>query len=183
VVAVRWQGQSFAVDRLIVGIGAEPEVELARAAGLACDNGIAVDANLATGDPHIFAIGDCTSFPFSGARVRLESVQNANDQARALAQRLSGKDAAYQPVPTFWSDQGEARLQIAGLWQPAFDAVLRPGARAGSFSVFHYDGPSLRAVESINAPMDHLAAKGWLQRGHSPAREAVADTARPLKSL
>lgn len=179
---------AVAAELLLVGIGAEPEVALAREAGLACDNGIAVDAGLGTTDPRIFAMGDCAAFPDpgGGARMRLESVQNAQAQARLLAQRLLGGSmaGAYVPAPSFWSEQGAVRLQIAGLWQPlAAEPVRRVGAHPGSFSLLHYAGPRLLAVESVNAPGDHMAARRWLAKGHSPQQHLAADAAVPLTAL
>ncbi|MGE0798823.1 MAG: NAD(P)/FAD-dependent oxidoreductase [Lautropia sp.] len=177
--------ERIAADLLLVGIGAHPDIALAEAAGLECANGIVVDQWLTTSDPLISAIGDCTAFPYgsAGARLRLESVQNAHDQARTLALRLLGKPEPYAPVPWFWSEQGDQRLQIAGLWHDATEPVTRAGAKAGSFSVLHYDGERLIAVESINAPVDHMTARKWLAGAHSPARAAVADPGVPLKSL
>src|SRR5690606_25279238 len=106
-------------DLVIVGIGIEPNVELAAAAGLACDNGIVVDEYTRTEDPHIHAAGDCTNHPNAllGVRMRLESVQNAVDQARAAAANLCGKARPYAELPWFWSNQYDLRLQIAGLSQ------------------------------------------------------------------
>lgn len=180
-------GELLAADLLLLGIGAEPETRLAEAAGLEVDaqiGGIAVDGLLRTSDPAVFAIGDCAAWPLPGGRrLRLESVQNAHDQGKALAAVLQGDATPYAAVPSFWSDQGELRLQIAGLWRPGLEAVLRSGAKAGSFSWLHYDGDTLVAVESVNAPMDHLAAKKWLQAGHSPARAAAADPGVALKDL
>lgn len=185
--AVALAGERLAADLLLLGIGATPDTRLAESAGLALDaqlGGIAVDGLLCTSDPHIHAIGDCTAYPLAdGRRRRLESIQNANDQGKALAAVLQGQATAYAAVPSFWSDQGEVRLQIAGLWRPGLDAVKRPGAKDGSFSWLHYDGDTLVAVESVNAPMDHLAAKKWLQAGHSPARATAADPGVPLKDL
>jgi 3-phenylpropionate/trans-cinnamate dioxygenase ferredoxin reductase subunit len=177
--------ESLAADLLLVGIGARPEVSLAEVSGLDCSNGIRVDPLLQTSDPDISAIGDCTTFPYGAdaTSIRLESVQNANDQAKALAARLLGQPVAYAPVPWFWSEQGDVRLQIAGLWHDGLRAVTRAGAKAGSFSIAHYDGTQFVAMESINAPLDHMTARRWLQQQHSPAPEAFADAARPLKDL
>jgi 3-phenylpropionate/trans-cinnamate dioxygenase ferredoxin reductase subunit len=183
---LRLGGKEITAELLIVGIGAVPETTLAEQAGLACDNGVVVDACMATDDPHISAMGDCTAFPYGadGRRLRLESVQNAHDQARTLAARLLGKAEPYACVPWFWSEQGDLRLQIAGLWHAGLKPVKRPGAKAGSFSWLHYgDADKLVAVESVNAPMDHMAAKRWLQQGHSPSPSAAADPARPVKEL
>lgn len=176
-------GQALDADLLIAGIGAEPMISLARDSDLACDNGIVVDACMQTGDPFISAIGDCTSFPHpaSPQPLRLESVQNANDQAKTVAARLCGEPQPYAAMPWFWSDQGEARLQITGLWKTGYDSYIRPAAKGGGFSVLHYEDRQLRAVESINSPVDQMAARRLLQNGLSPDPRTVADPAVPLK--
>ncbi|NML47126.1 FAD-dependent oxidoreductase [Ramlibacter sp. G-1-2-2] len=181
--ALRVNSEEVAVDQLLLGIGAMPETRLAQEAGLAVENGIVVDAALRTSDPDILAIGDCSSFPYRGQHVRLESVQNANDQGKAAAATLQGQPANYAPVPWFWSDQGGLRLQMVGLWRPGLQAVRRPGATPASFSLFHYDGADLVAVESANAPMDHMMARKILEAGKSPAAAQVADPAIQLKTL
>ena len=183
--AVTVQGERHPVDLLVAGIGAVPETALAEAAGLACDNGVVVDDHMRTADPAIYAIGDCTSFPYArwGKTLRLESVQNANDQARTLASVLLGQPAPYGALPWFWSDQGALRLQIAGLAPPDTERVLRPGAKPGSFSVLHFAEGHLVCVESINAPIDHIAARKLLEQGKNPPREQLADPAVPLKSF
>lgn len=162
---VRLQDGDVRGDRLIACIGAQPDTALAAAAGLVCNNGIVVDQWLGTSDPDVSAIGDCAAFPYLpwGQSLRLESVQNANDQAKTLAARLCGAPSPYAPVPWFWSEQGEVRLQIAGLWKPGYRSEAREGARPGSFTVFHYEDDALRAAESINAPADHMAARRQLQ--------------------
>lgn len=177
-------GEEHPVDLLVAGIGAVPETALAQAAGLECVNGIVVDALMQTSAPGIYAIGDCTSFPYArwGKTLRLESVQNANDQARTLAGVLLGTKTPYHALPWFWSDQGALRLQIAGLAPPDTERVLRPGAKPGSFSILHFADGHLVCVESINAPMDHLAARKLLELGLNPPREALTDPAVPLKS-
>jgi len=177
-------GVSVPADVIIAGIGATPNVDLARDAGLACDDGIVVDATLATTDPDISAIGDCVAFPHPDwpQRLRLESVQNANDQAKALAARLCGEPQPYAAVPWFWSDQGEARLQITGLWRPGCESVLRPASRGNGFSVLHYEGTRLRAIESVNSPVDHMAARRLMQSGQSPDKAVVGDPARPIQA-
>lgn len=180
-------GEPLSADLLLLGIGATPDTMLAQTARLALDTtvgGIRVDGQLRTSDPHIHAIGDCCACPGPDGRAqRLESIQNANDQGKTLAAVLLGQDVHHAAVPSFWSDQGEVRLQMAGLWRADLEPVRRPGAKDGSFSWLHYAGDTLVAVESVNAPMDHLAAKKWLQAGHSPARAAAADPAVPLKDL
>ncbi|GAA5236686.1 ferredoxin reductase [Verticiella sediminum] len=184
VAALMVDGERYPVDLLVAGIGAVPETSLAEAAGLACDNGVVVDAHMRTADQAIYAIGDCTSFPYarSGKSLRLESVQNANDQARTLAGVLLGKPAPYGALPWFWSDQGALRLQIAGLAPPDAERALRPGAKPGSFSVLHFVGGQLVCVESINAPIDHIAARKLLEQGVQVPREQLVDPAIPLKS-
>ena len=173
------------VDLLLLGIGAVPEQTLATQAGLECDNGIVVDAYMRTSDPAILAIGDCTSFPepTSGRRLRLESVQNANDQARAAVGTLTGNHAPYKALPWFWSEQGSLRLQMAGLMPAEGVRHRRPGAAPTSFSLLHYVGERLVSVESVNAPADHLAARKLLEAGLSPAPQLTCDPARPLKSF
>ena len=186
--ALTVDGQRHAVGLLVLGLGAVAEHTLASAAGLVCDNGIVVDACMRTSDPHILAIGDCTSFPesHSGRRLRLESVQNANDQARSAVTTLTGNEVPHTALPWFWSEQGSLRLQMAGLVpQHAQDASRhrRPGATPASFSVLHYLGEKLVCVESVNTPLDHMAARKLLEIGKSPAPAVACDAATPLKNL
>ena len=195
--AVEVDGQREPVDLLLVGIGAEPEQALALRSDLECSNGIVVDANLRTNDPAIFAIGDCCSFAMpGGSRVRLESVQNANDQARAVARVIAaeGKGAtgdstvaphsmAYQALPWFWSEQGSMRLQMAGLLPSDATSYRRAGATDASFSILHYRGETLMCVESVNAAQDHLASRKLLEAGISPPPNAASDPAVTLKSF
>lgn len=184
VVAVHLADEVVPCDLLLVAIGAEPDVQLAQEAGLACDNGILVDAGMSTSDPAIFAIGDCTSFPIgAGRRLRLESIQNANDQARVLAARMAGQEAVYAPIPWFWSEQGGLRLQMVGLLSPQVTAYRRDGSNPGSFSLFHFEGGRLSCVESVNAPMDHMVARKWIEAGRSPSPEQVINSDLPLKTL
>jgi len=172
------------VDLLLLGIGAVAEHTLATQAGLECDNGIVVDAHMRTSDPAILAIGDCTHFPHaaSGRRLRLESVQNANDQARTALSTLQGATVPYTALPWFWSEQGSMRLQMAGLAPPDGTRHRRPGPTPAGFSVLHYEGDRLVAVETVNAPMDHVMARKLLEAGISPPPEQACDPARPLKS-
>jgi len=188
-------GQRQPVDLLLLGIGAEPEVALAQAAGLALDNGIVVDAAMRSSDPAILAVGDVARFPLAeawgpaGTHLRLESVQNANDQARTAAATLQGQDPPprYAALPWFWSEQGTMRLQMAGL-MPAADTPgasrhRRPGASEASFSVLHYVGERLVCVESVNAPMDHMMSRKLLEAGRHPAPAVACDPAVALKTL
>jgi 3-phenylpropionate/trans-cinnamate dioxygenase ferredoxin reductase subunit len=158
-------GERIPADLVLVGIGAAPRVELAVQAGLPVDNGIVVDTMLRTADPQVSAIGDVASFPSRNGdrRVRLESVQNATDQARAVAARLAGNaPAPYQAVPWFWSDQGDLKLQIAGLRGDDDERVVIGDATAGDFSVLCISDGVLHAVESVNRPGDHMLARRLL---------------------
>jgi 3-phenylpropionate/trans-cinnamate dioxygenase ferredoxin reductase component len=176
-------GVSQKVELMVQGIGAAPEHSLASDAGLHCENGIVVDAHMRTSDPAILAIGDCTSFPEhgSGRHLRLESVQNANDQARAAAATITGEPKPYSAVPWFWSDQGDLRLQMVGLMPAEGKRYRRDGATPQSFSILHYVGERLCCVESVNAPADHLAARKLLEAGRTLQPDDACDPAVPLK--
>ena len=173
------------VDLMLLAIGAQPECELAQAAGLHCDDGIVVDAHLRTSDRHILAIGDCARFPWGEAHLRLESIQNAQDQARlAAVNLLDGSDAAYRPMPWFWSEQGGLRLQMVGLLDSTpVETVTRQGAQPGAMSLFHYQQGALRCVESVNAPADYMLARKWLEAGLSPAPDRLKDLGTPLRAV
>jgi 3-phenylpropionate/trans-cinnamate dioxygenase ferredoxin reductase subunit len=185
--ALQVDGVRQDVELLVLGIGAAPETALAHAAGLVVDNGIEVDACMRTSDPSILAVGDCCSFPcaaLGGQRARLESVQNATDQARTAAATLLGRDEPYRALPWFWSEQGALRLQMAGLMPADGTPHRRPGANAASFSILHYDAAGRFAcVESVNAALDHVMSRKLLEAGKSPAPELACDPAVALKSL
>ena len=131
-------GRVLRADLVVVGIGAVANCELAAEAGLATDRGILVDDHLLTSDPRISAVGDCAVHPnvFAGASIRLESVQNAADQGRAVAARLLGQARPYRAVPWFWSDQGDIKLQIAGIITGHDHCVVRGSVNDGRFAVF-----------------------------------------------
>ncbi len=187
-VALAVDGRREPVEQLVLGIGAAPEHALASDAGIDCDNGVVVDASMCSSDPRVLAIGDCTSFPEfgSGRRLRLESVQNANDQARTALLTLTGEPQPYRALPWFWSEQGPLRLQMAGLAPAESIRHRRPGATPASFSILHYAeakaGPRLACVESVNAPLDHMAARKLLESGRSIDAALACDPATPLKS-
>lgn len=187
--AIEVDGARQPIDLLLLGIGAVPETALAEAAGLECADGIVVDAHMQTSDPAVLAIGDCTRFPDrrAGRALRLESVQNANDQARTAVATLTGAPRPHDAVPWFWSDQGSLRLQMAGLvpaeGTPGLTSVRRPGANDSAFSLLHYVNGQLTCVESVNAPVDHMMSRKLLEAGRNPAPEQAADPAVPLKSL
>mgnify|MGYP001391767866 CR=1 FL=1 len=180
--AVLADGASLDVDFVIVGIGILPNAEIAAAAGLPAANGIEVDEFCRTADPAIHAAGDCALFPWRGRTIRLESVQNAIDQAEAAAATMLGQGAAYDPVPWFWSDQYDVKLQIAGLNLGYDRTVRRPGAGAAN-SVWYYAGPRLLAVDAMNDPRAYMVGKRLIEAGKSPAPEAVADPAGDLRAL
>lgn len=169
VTEVRIEDRSHPVDLVLVGIGVLPNTEIAEAAGLAVADGIVVDERLLTSDPEISAIGDCARYPRPEATslVRLESVQNASDQARYVARRLCQAEepiAGYGEVPWFWSHQAGDKLQIAGLAHPADASVFLGEPSTGRFSVCRLRDGVLTAVESVNSPGDHLAARKLLAR-------------------
>ena len=178
-------GERIECDAVILAAGVMPNAELAEAAGLKVENGIVVDEFLVTSDPAISAIGDCAYYPSRHlpGMVRLESVQNATDQGRAVAAWLMGEAAPYDALPWFWSIQGEARLQIAGLSKPGLEEVLRGDPASGKFSVFLYEGERLACVESVNAPGDHMAARRIIAAGTRVDPDMAADTSVELKSL
>lgn len=166
-------GSVVPADIVLVGVGVVPNIELARDAGLETGDGILVDEHLRTRDPSVWAIGDCAAFPWRGqARRRLESVQNAADQARTAAAGIAGDPRPYRAVPWFWSYQNTCKLQIAGLIGSCDTTVLRADPISGSFSVFAFAGERLLGVESVNRPADRLAARKLLDA------EAPLDPAR-----
>ncbi len=177
--------RSLPADMLLVGIGLKPSDELARAAGLDAPNGIKVNERLATNDENIFAIGD-TVFHYNthhGAELRLESVQNATDQARTLAKLIAGKPARYDQVPWFWSDQGDLKLQIAGFLDESDEIVLRGSYEARAYSLFGFREGRLTGVESVNKSADHMLARRLLEAAIPITPELVADSASDLKAL
>ena len=181
---VRAGGQTYDADIVLAGIGVLPNDELATHSGLASQDGIVVDQNGMTGDPSIFAAGDCTRhIGREGTAIRLECVQNAIDQAKHVALAITGKPKPYSEVPWFWSDQYDLKLQIAGMIRPGDHAVLRgdPGSRR--FSVFHLRDGVLAAVEAVNAAPDYMLGKKWIADGLriDPAR--LADTNLPIKQV
>ncbi|WP_068116257.1 NAD(P)/FAD-dependent oxidoreductase [Tropicimonas marinistellae] len=176
-------GTELELDLVIVGIGVAPATELAEATGLVLDNGIAVDTFGRTFDPHIWAAGDCASFPWRGGRIRLESVQNAIDQAELVARNMLGAEAPYDPKIWFWSDQYDTKLQIAGLNTGYDRIVVRPGESAGSVSHWYYAGDRLLAVDAMNDARAYMVGKRLIDGGRSADPAAIADPATVLKGL
>ena len=175
-------GRHLPADLIACGIGIAPETALAEAAGLVIDNGIATDAQGRTSDPAIWAAGDCASFAVPGGRMRLESVGNAIDMAEAVAANILGADSDYIPKPWFWSDQFDAKLQIAGLNAGYDQVVTRPGSGAHSGSVWYYRDGRLIAVDALNDARAYMIGKRLIEGGKSPSPEAVT-AAADLKAL
>ncbi|KEA61961.1 Ferredoxin reductase [Marinobacterium lacunae] len=178
-------GQFFAADIVLVGIGVEPEVALAEMAGLACSDGVQVDAYCLTSHPDIVAAGDIARFhhPLYNRSVRLESIQNAVEQGKHAAGTLLGMRDEYRAVPWFWSDQYDTKLQIAGLSADHDLEVIRGDEHSGRFSVFCYAQKQLVAVETLNAPADHMIARRLIQAGVSPKPDDAANPDFDLRSL
>jgi 3-phenylpropionate/trans-cinnamate dioxygenase ferredoxin reductase subunit len=167
-------GEIIGTQLALVSVGIIPNVELAQKAGLETPNGILVNDRLQTANPNIFALGDCALFPRSGNVVRLESVQNAVDQARCLAAGLVGKPYSYRAIPWFWSDQAGHRLQIAGLPSHNDHVVIKGEEENLNFSVFSFQSGRLISVDSLNRPADHLAARRCLTANHLPTIDEVS---------
>lgn len=171
-------------DLILIGIGAEAETALARDAGIACDNGVLTDSRLSTNIPHIWAIGDVAEVPHwqaDGNPRRLESVQNATDQARYLARLLmNGGGAPYRSVPWFWSDIGQLKLQIAGLSEGADRRLVR--SEQERLAVFHFRDARLVAVETLNSPADHMLARQLLDSNKSPPDDVLMEGPARIKA-
>lgn len=178
-------GRRYPADLVLVGIGVVPNVELARDAGLRISNGIAVDENLQTDDEHIFAIGDCAEHPcvFAGARIRLESVQNAADQAQCVATAIAGRPDRYRALPWFWTDQFDIKLQMAGISQGHDRVVTRGDAQSRKLSVFYFREDQLVGIDSINRPLDHMIGRKLLAAGVPLTPAEAADENVDLKKL
>lgn len=176
-------GSTIPVDLVIVGIGVTANDALADAAGLEVANGIVVDGFGRTSDPAIHAMGDCAVQPWKDMRIRLESVQNAVDQAEAVAALLAGGDAPYQPKPWFWSDQYDVKLQIAGFGHGHDETVVRKGQREGSVSVWYFTAGKLVAVDALNDAKAYVTGKKLLDLGLTPDRAILEDPQTDLKTL
>ena len=174
-------GRTIAADLAVVGIGVAPNAGLAEASGLAIDDGILVDELARTSDPDILAIGDCARFPYGERLIRLESVQNAFDQGEAAAAALVGAGGAYAPQPWFWSDQYDAKLQIAGLHHGYDDTLTVDGPRPGSHAVWYFAAGAMIAVDALNFPAAFVTAKKLLEAGKRIARLDIET--KPLKEL
>jgi 3-phenylpropionate/trans-cinnamate dioxygenase ferredoxin reductase subunit len=176
-------GTVIDIDFVIVGIGVTPNDRLAQECGLDVGNGILVDDYARTSDPSIFAMGDCAMLPWKGNNIRLESVQNAVDQAESVASTLTGASEPYEAKPWFWSDQYDVKLQIAGFNLGYDETVTRPGTRQGSVSIWYYREGRLIAVDAINDAKAYVTGKKLLDNGLTADKALIADPATDLKQL
>jgi 3-phenylpropionate/trans-cinnamate dioxygenase ferredoxin reductase component len=176
-------------DLVLVGIGVVPNVELAMDAGLGVSNGIVVDERLRTESENIYAVGDCTDHPnpfadpMAGGRVRIESVQNAVDQAKCVAAAIVGRAQDYRAVPWFWTDQFDIKLQMVGLSGGFGQVATRGELESRKFSLFYFRNGRLAAIDSVNRPGDHLAGRKLIGAGTGITPEQAADPSVDLKAL
>lgn len=176
-------GSAHEADVVLVGIGVGPRDDLAQAAGLDCLNGIVVDQHCRTSDPNIYAAGDCTSHPsiHYGRHVRLESVDNAFEQASSAALNILGMPTPHDKVPWFWSDQYDLKMIIVGLSQGYDEAITRGSPASRSFSVCYLREGELIAVDTVNAPKDQMAARKLVAARARPDRAKLAEPDIPLR--
>lgn len=175
--------ERYAADAVVIGIGITPNTELAAAAEIGCDDGIVVNERCATGAPGIYAAGDCTRHPSAllGRRIRLESVQNAVDQAKVAAANMAGGDRVYDEVPWFWSHQYDVRLQSVGLYQGGEVMVKRGSPAQHRFAVFYLREGVLTGIDAVNMPREYMACRKLVAQRARPAIEQLANPAAPLQ--
>jgi 3-phenylpropionate/trans-cinnamate dioxygenase ferredoxin reductase component len=175
-------GRELPCDFVIVGVGIQPATALAEMAGVTLENGIRTDAHGRTSDPHIWAAGDCASFPHAHGQIRLESVQNAIDQAECVATNIMGTPQDYTPMPWFWSDQFDCKLQIAGL-NTGYDRIITRPGEGDAVSYWYYKADRLLSVDAMNDPRAYMVGKRLIEMGRTPDPAAIADPATVLKAL
>jgi len=178
-------GECLSADMIVLGVGLAPNVDLAIAAGLAVENGIVVDEVGRTSDPNIFAAGDVASMPLSWhpQRLRLESWANAQNQAIVAGRAMAGDCGRYDDLPWFWSDQYDLNIQMAGLFSPGRQQVVRGDPATGSFSLFQLESGKIVAAVSVNAARDMKNAKQMIKKAKVVDPDALADTSIPLDRL
>ncbi|MSQ85840.1 MAG: pyridine nucleotide-disulfide oxidoreductase [Alphaproteobacteria bacterium] len=178
-------GQRIAADLAIVGIGIVPNIAIAQAAGLNCDNGIVVDKFALTSDPDIYAVGDCSNHPneILGRRLRLESVPNALAQGKAAALHILGKPEKYAEVPWFWSDQYDLKLQMTGLSEPGDTVVIRGSMPERKFSACYLRHGVFVACNAVNMAKDFLQSKKLIAAKNQIDPVKLADVSIPLKDM
>jgi 3-phenylpropionate/trans-cinnamate dioxygenase ferredoxin reductase subunit len=178
-------GRQIACDTVLVGVGAIPNDDLAKACGLECRDGVVVDIHARTSDPSIFAIGDVTRrpMPLYGREWRLESVPNALEQAKQAAGAIAGRADPAPEVPWFWSDQYDVKLQIAGVPFESDDLLVRGHPKSASFAVFHLKGDRILAVEAVNAPAEFMGGRLLIQSGKAVDKAKLADQSVSMKAV
>lgn len=181
-------GASIDADVVVVGIGLLPNVELASAAGLRCQNGIVVDSQCQTSAAGIYAAGDCTQYtsPIYDRPLHLESVNNAIEQAKTAAATICGKDKPFTQVPWFWSDQYDIKLQTAGVSHFHDEVIIRGDPNTASFAAFYLQAGKLLAVDAINRPREFMAAKPLIAQRAVIEPDRLADdvlSTRPFAGL
>lgn len=178
-------GESVPADLVVVGIGVLPNQEIAAEAGIECADGILIDAHGRTNCQYILAAGDCTRFHcrYAEGLLRLESVQNATDQARAAGASAAGQDNPYDSVPWFWSDQFDRKLQMAGITVGHDDEIIRGDVTAGTFSVFYFKGERWLGTDAINQPANHIGSRRLLEADYALSKAEAADETLALKDL
>jgi 3-phenylpropionate/trans-cinnamate dioxygenase ferredoxin reductase subunit len=178
-------GSLIEADLILVGIGVVPNTSLAETANLDCDNGIVVNEFMQTSSPGIFSVGDCANHynHFAGKRTRLESVQNAVDQAKTVAKFITGNAEPYHAVPWFWTNQYQLKLQMAGFNTGFDEYVVRGNLDDKKFSICYYKDQKLIGADSLNKPSDHLGVRKLIQAGVSPDKDSIVDTTIKIKSL
>ena len=179
--AILSNGTTLDIDFALVGVGIQPNTQLADAAGLTLNNGIETNALGQTSQSKIWAAGDCASFPYQGERIRLESVPNAIDQAEVVAANMLGAQKAYHATPWFWSDQYDVKLQISGLNQGFENVVTRIGEAGRSH--WYYKAGQVLAVDAMNDPRAYMVAKRLIEAGKTADSALVADPGSNLKAL
>ena len=175
-------GRELPADFVIAGVGIVPATALAELAGVEIENGIKTDAHGRTSDPFIWSAGDCASFPWQGGRLRLESVQNAIDQAELVAENMLGAGKKYVPTPWFWSDQFDCKLQIAGL-NTGYNSITTRGPEGDAVSFWYYKGDQLLAIDAMNDPRAYMVGKRLLEMGRTVDPAAIRNPETVLKAL
>jgi len=178
-------GETLPADLVIVGIGVLPNQEIAAEAGIDCANGIIVDELTQTSDPDVLAVGDCAQFEgrFFDGPLRLESVQNATDQARTAGAAVAGEKKPYDSAPWFWSDQFDLKLQMTGITAGYDTEVIRGDVAAGEFSVFYFKGDKWLGTDTVNQPANHIASRRLLDAGYALSKAEAGDEGLALKEL
>jgi 3-phenylpropionate/trans-cinnamate dioxygenase ferredoxin reductase component len=176
-------GTSLTCDAVLVGVGAIPNDELAKAAGIECRGGIVVDEQSRTSVQGVFAVGDVTQRPVPGidGRMRLESIPSAVEQAAQVAAEVAGLASHEAEVPWFWSDQFDLKLKMAGILRPGMQPVVRGSSADDKFSIFHLENGVVKVIESINTPGDFMAAKRMIRESVLVDADALGDLQIPLR--